>query len=139
MLILAVMIAITPGELEGFWHSEPDLSDGYGSCYFFWEDGGYAFLRSLNEGIVYTGSWELTSGNLVLRRSGARRLDGTPVDMGMREISMALTEPRGKPGRIFLDGDVFYQLASEPEQEIYSVIPTWGMTSDESSAFSTYD
>lgn len=139
MLFLAALLAISPAELEGFWHSEPDLSGGYGSCYFFWEDGGYAFVRSVNEGIVYRGSWRLTSGRLVLSRSGAMRLDGSPVDMGTREISMVLTEPRGKTGRIFLDGDYFYRLAEDPEPEIYAVIPTWGMTSDESNAFSTYD
>ncbi|OPL18190.1 MAG: hypothetical protein AVO35_06705 [Candidatus Aegiribacteria sp. MLS_C] len=139
MLFLAALLAMTPAELEGFWNSEPDVSDGYGSCYFFWETGEYAFLRSINEGIVYTGEWYSTADELVLNRREAVRLDGSPVDMGMREISMVLTETGGKNGRIFLDGDAFYRLGDDPDLEILSLMPAWGMSPGERDAFSTYD
>ncbi len=139
MLLLAVLFAFTPGDLTGFWNSEPDLDDGYGSCYFFWESGEYAYLRSVNEGILYMGDWFLTSDELSLNRRDAIRMDGMPVNMGIREISLTLTVPVGKTGCIFLDGDIFYLLGMDPDEAIISLVPTWGMTASESEAFSTYD
>lgn len=139
MLLLAVLIAIAPGDLTGFWNSEPDLDDGYGSCYFFWESGEYAYLRSVNEGIVYIGDWHLASDELVLSRRDAILIDGTPVNMGPREISLTLTVPRGKAGCVLLDGDLFYLLGADPDEAVISLVPTWGMTAAESEAFSTYD
>lgn len=139
MLILAVLVALTPADLTGFWHSEQDMDGGFGSCYFFWESGEYAHLRSVNEGILYLGDWYMTSDELVLNRWDAMGLDGAPINMGIREITLTLTVPAGKAGRIFLDGDSFYLLDSDPDRAILSLVPTWRMSSDESEAFSTYD
>ena len=139
MIILAVLIALAPADLTGFWHSEQDLEDGFGSCYFFWDSGGYAYLRSVNEGILYLGDWRMTSDELVLNRRDAMGLDGSPINMGIREITLTLTVPGGKTGLIFLDGDSFYLLNTDTDRAILDLVPTWGMSSDESEAFSTYD
>jgi len=139
MIVLIAVLAIAPCDLAGFWNSEPDLDEGYGSCYFFWENGEYAYLRSLGEGILYTGEWSITGDRMVLNRWEAMRLDGTPVNMGVREISLVLTEPRGKTGRILLDGDAFYRLGTDPDTEIISLMPAYGMSQSEQEAFSAYD
>jgi len=64
------MVLMSWFDLTGFWHSQPDLSQGYQSCYFFWDNGEYAFLESMKQGTVYTGSWFLNGDELTLSLSG---------------------------------------------------------------------
>jgi hypothetical protein len=139
MLILAVLISIAPGDLTGFWHSEPDLSEGYGSCYFFWPTGEYAYLRSLEEGTLYLGDWFITSDELVLNRCDAVTLSGIPMNMRYLEITLALSIPGGKGGRIILDGESFYLINRDPSEAIIALSPTYGMSESEADAFSSYD
>jgi hypothetical protein len=140
MLVLAVLIAITPGDLNGFWHSEPDLDGGYESCYFFWEDtGAYAHIESPEDGVVFLGDYYMMDDELILEQYDAVLLDGTPFNVNLREISLRLAVPEGKPGRISLDGEYFYLLGDDPDLEILCLMPTFGMSESESDAFSTYD
>ena len=139
MLLIAVLIAIAPAEMTGFWHSEPDLSQGYQSCYFFWEHGEYAYLESIQEGVVYMGDWYLEGDDLVLIEYDAMMLDGTPLDVDYSEEAFPVSMERGEKAMITFDGDTFYQLSDDPDGEILSLVPTWGMSYDERDAFSTYD
>lgn len=139
MILLAVLVALTPGDLTGFWHSESDLSDGYESCYFFWDTGEYACLESIEQGILYLGDWYLAMDELVLNRTDAIGLDGLPINISTGETILSIEVPRGKSGRIVLDGVCFYLLDRNPDQAIISLVPTYHMTATESEAFSTYD
>jgi len=139
MLLIAALLAVVPGEITGFWHSEPDLSDGYGSCWFFWDDGRYAHLESLEEGVVYIGDWYVEEGRLVLAAYDAMGLDGNPLSVEYAEYSPDISLAQGKEGRMDMDGEVLYRISDDPEVEIYSLVPTWGMNYDERDVFSTYD
>lgn len=139
MLLIAALLALSPGELTGFWHSEPDLSDGYGTCWFFWEDGRYVHLESLQEGVVHIGDWYVEDGRLVLAAYDAVGLDGSPLSVEYSEYSPEVSMVSGKEARMYVDGEVLYRISDDPEVEIYSLVPTWGMASDERDAFSTYD
>lgn len=122
--------------LTGFWHSEPDLSGGYRSCYFFWDTGEYAFLESMKQSTVYTGSWILKDDELILSLSDAFLLDGTGVNIRLSEMVMDFS-PSGR--KIFLDGRCFFLLNRDPQSAILSLVPAWGMTGSERDAFYTYD
>lgn len=139
MFILAVLVAITPGNLTGFWHSEPDLSEGYESCYFFWDTGEFAYMKSIAEGTLYMGDWTVTVDELVLNIRDATTLGGIPMNMELHEITLEIINPPGKTACIFLDGESFYLLNTDPLEAIISLVPTYGMTGSEMEAFSTCD
>ena len=138
-VLMMVLVAVSPAELPGFWHSEPDLDNGYETCYFFWENGDYACLESIEDGTLYTGRWYLTRDVLTLELLDAMRMDGTAVSVQAEEIPLTLEAPGGKPGRISLDGEMFYLVSGDPDNAIISLVPTYGMSASESDAFSTYD
>jgi hypothetical protein len=139
MIILVVLISLTPGDMAGFWHSEQDLDDGYGSCYFFWESGEYAYLSSIDEGTIYMGDWYMTSKQLVLNMWDAILLDGTAVNIRFTEIPLRYIVPEGTEDLILLDGESFFRLDTDPDAAILALMPTWGMSESERDAFSTYD
>ena len=139
MLILALIMTITPGDLTGFWHSEPDLSHGYETCYFLWDTGEFAFVRSIEEGTVFLGTWLCTDEALILDGSNAIGFDGRPVKAKAERIALRLIPAGGEDAMINLGGEPFYLLDTDPMQAIISLIPTYGMTDSESDAFSTYD
>ena len=139
MLLLAALLTVVPGEITGFWNSEPDLSHGYGSCWFFWEDGRYAHLESLEEGLVYIGDWYMEDGELILATYDAVGLDGDPLSVEYAEYSPNISPLPGEEARMDMDGEVLYRISDDPEVEIYSLVPTWGMNYDERDVFSTYD
>ena len=139
MLILAVLVAITPGDLTGFWHSEPDLSEGYESCYFFWDTGEFAYMMSLEEGTLYMGDWIVNGDELVLNIWDATTIGGIPMGIRSFEIALELSASFSKIGCILLDGESFYLLNRDPLEAIISLVPTYGMTGSELEAFSTYD
>jgi len=139
MLLLAVLAAITPGGLTGFWHSEPNLTEGYKSCYFFWNTGEYAYLRSIEEGTLYMGDWFITGDELVLNIRDAMTLGGISMGIYSYEIILDLSDPGGIIPRIILDGESFYLLNRDPLEAVISLVPTYGMTSSEIEAFFTYD
>ncbi len=123
-------------DLTGFWHSQPDLSQGYQSCYFFWDTGEYAFLESMKQGTVYTGSWVLNGDELILSLSDAVLLDGISVNIRLSETVVSFSTSGSK---IYLDGECFFLLDRDPQSAILSLVPTWGMTGSERDAFNTYD
>jgi|GEM_PF-3164874 len=139
MLILMLIMTIAPGELTGFWHSEPSLSDGYETCYFFWDTGEYAYLESIDDGVVNLGFWRIGEDALLLERNEAIRMNGTPVKTGIERTALRLLPAGGEEECIILGGESFYRLGRDPQQEIMSLVPTWGMSASESEAFSTYD
>jgi len=139
MFFFTVLAAISSFNLTGFWHSEPDLSEGYESCYFFWDTGEYAFLESLEDGTVFMGNWFLRGNELVLDMSDAMTVGGIPVNVRLSEITLDFSATGNKNHRIALDGEYFFLLESDPQSAIISLVPTWGMTDSESDAFSTYD
>ena len=139
MFILAVLVAITPGDLTGFWHAEPDLSEGYGSCYFFWDTGDLAYMMSLEQGTLYMGDWSINDDLLVLNIWNATTIGGIPMGIESFEITLELSGPLTRIGCIFLDGESFYLLNTDPLEAIISLVPTYGMTGSEMEAFSTYD
>lgn len=138
-ILLMVLLSVSPGELPGFWHSEPNLDNGYESCYFFWENGDYAYLESIEDGTLYTGRWYLTRDVLTLEVLDAMLMDGTAVSVQSEEIPLILEAPGGKTGRISLDEEMFYLIGRNPDNEIISLVPKYGMSPSESEAFSTYD
>lgn len=140
MMSLLLVLVVAGGNLTGFWHSEPDLSEGYGTCYFFWEDGSYGYLPSIEEGAVYIGEWSATEDGMLLVRTDGILLDGSHYVNVMREereVSMSL--PSCKTDRMLLDGAVYWRLERDPDTAILSLMPTWGMSDSERDAFSTYD
>ncbi len=139
MLLILLLTGLSTVNIVGFWNSQPNLDEGYGSCYFFWDSGEYAHLESLEQGIVQLGDWHLDGDYLVLDRTDAIRLDGSHVNMGEREMTLRLTAPSCKSGRMLLDGESFYRLGEDPDLEIISLVPTFGMSPGERDAFSTYD
>ena len=139
MIIMMVIIALTPGDMTGFWHSEQDLDDGYEICYFFWENGEYAYLESIEDGMLYTGIWELSGEQLILDLQNAMLLDGRSVNIRLQETTMTIHVPGGKMGRMLLDGQAFYLLDRDPDMAILSLMPTYGMSESQADAFSTYD
>ncbi len=139
MLILAVLVAIAPGDLTGFWHSEPDLSEGYKSCYFFWDTGEYAYMRSIEQGTLYMGSWIITNDELVLHMWDAMTIGGIPMGIRSIETTFELSSLCGISKLIILNGEPFYLLNRDPSVAILSLVPTYGMTDSEIEAFSTYD
>ena len=137
MLTFTVLIAISSFNLTGFWHSEPDLSEGYKSCYFFWDTGEYAFLESIEEGYVYMGNWFLRGDELVLDLSDAISVGGMPLNVRLAEIALDLHSTRIVSRLISLDGEYFFLLERNPQSAILSLVPTWGMTDSERNAFSS--
>ncbi len=139
MLIFSLLAVISSFNLTGFWHSEPDLSEGYESCYFFWDTGEYAFLASIEEGILFTGNWFLKGDELVLDLSDAITVGGRAANTRLAEIVIDFSTSSNKSGQISLDGESFFLLDRDPQSAIISLVPTWGMTSSERNAFSEYD
>ena len=139
MFVLILIVAISSGNLSGFWHSEPNLTEGYKSCYFFWDTGEYAYLRSIEEGTLYMGDWIITNDELVLNMWDAMTIGGIPMGIKSYEITLDLSDPGGIIPRIILDGESFYLLNRDPLEAVISLVPTYGMTSSEIEAFSTYD
>ncbi|MCK5132479.1 MAG: hypothetical protein KAR40_10070 [Candidatus Sabulitectum sp.] len=137
MLAFTVLIAISSFNLTGFWHSEPDLSEGYKSCYFFWDTGEYAFLESIEEGYVYMGNWFLRGDELVLDLSDAISVGGMPLNVRLAEIALDLHSTRFVSRLISLDGEYFFLLERNPQSAILSLVPTWGMTDSERNAISS--
>ncbi|NOQ23111.1 MAG: hypothetical protein GQ565_10760 [Candidatus Aegiribacteria sp.] len=137
MLTFTVLIAISSFNLTGFWHSEPDLSEGYKSCYFFWDTGEYAFLESIEEGYVYMGNWFLRGDELVLDLSDAISVGGMPLNVRLAEIALDLHSTRIVSRLISLDGEYFFLLERNPQSAILSLVPTWGMTDSERNAISS--
>ncbi|MCK5841360.1 MAG: hypothetical protein KAH31_04280 [Candidatus Sabulitectum sp.] len=136
MLIFTLLVAISSFNLTGFWHSTPDLSEGYKSCYFFWDTGEYAFLESIEEDYVYMGSWFLRDDELVLDLSDAISVGGMPLNVRLAEIVLDLYSTRIVSRLISLDGEYFFLLERNPQSAILSLVPTWGMTDSERNAFS---
>ncbi len=139
MLIFSVLAVISSFNLTGFWHSEPDLSQGYESCYFFWDTGEYAFLESIEHGTVFTGNWFLKGDELVLDLSDAITVGGMAVNIRLAEIVVDFSTTSNKSSQISLDGEYFFLLDRNPQSAIISLVPTWGMTDSERNAFSSYD
>ncbi len=139
MIVFSLLIATSSFNLTGFWHSEPDLSEGYESCYFFWDTGEYAFFESMEQGYVYTGNWLLKGDELVLKLTDAVTVSGYSVNIRLSETVVDLSSSAGISHRIFLDGEYYYLLDRDPQSAIISLVPTWGMTGSERDAFSTYD
>jgi len=139
MLAIILCLTITPGELTGFWHSEPSLSHGYQSCYFLWDTGEYAYLESIDKGVVELGSWYLAEDALAFLTDEAIRLNGAPVKIKSMRTALRLVPAGGEENCIILGGESYYRLGEDPLQEFISLVPTWGMSADESEAFSTYD
>ncbi len=139
MLILTLIIAVTTGNLTGFWHSEPDLSKGYESCYFFWDTGEFAYLRSIDEGTLYMGDWVITGDELVLNIWDAMTLDGIPMGIYSTETALELIIPAFTSRLMMLNGESFYLLDRNPLNAILSLVPAYGMTGSERETFSTYD
>ncbi|MCK4806285.1 MAG: hypothetical protein KAT09_01490 [Candidatus Aegiribacteria sp.] len=139
MFVLILIVAISPDNLTGFWHSEPGLSEGYESCYFFWDTGEFAYLMSIEEGTLYMGDWFIKSDELVLNIWDAMTIGGIPMGIESYEIILEISDPGGIIPRIVLDGEPFYLLNRDPLEAIISLVPTYGMTSSEIEAFSTYD
>ena len=137
MLIFTLLVAISSFNLTGFWHSTPDLSEGYKSCYFFWDTGEYAFLESIEEGNVYMGNWSLRGDELVLDLNDAITLGGRAVNVRLAEIELDLYSTVIVSRLISLDGEYFFLLERNPQSAILSLVPTWGMTYSEITALST--
>lgn len=130
------MVVISWLNLTGFWHSQPDLSQGYQSCYFFWDTGEYAYMESIKQGIVYTGNWVLNGSELTLSLCDAALVDGRSVNIRLSETVVDFS-PSGC--KIFIDGECFFLLERDPQSAIVSLVPTWGMTASEREAFSSCD
>jgi len=139
MLFLMIVIGIAPSDLTGFWHSQPDLSEGYESCYFFWDSGEFAHLQSIEEGILYTGDWLIEGDELILVTWDAMRLDGTFLDFSYIETVHDISLYRAKKCRILLDDEFFFLADMNPSEAVISLVPTYGMSNSERDAFSTYD
>lgn len=139
MLIVTILVALSSFNLTGFWHSEPDLSEGFKRCYFFWDTGEYAFLESIEEGTVYLGNWFLRGDELVLDLSDAITVGGRAVNVRLAEIALDLYITGIVSRLILLDGEYFFLLERNPQSAILSLVPTWGMTDSERDYFSTYD
>jgi len=139
MVLLSLILVLSSVDMEGFWHSEPDLSEGYASCYFFWENGECAYMESLEEGMLHMGGWVIDGDQLVLFRDGAITLDGIAMGVAFEEHALDFSLHSGKTPTMVVEGEMYYRLSSVPDAEIYSLVPTWGMTTRERDAFSTYD
>ena len=139
MLIFSILAVISSFNLTGFWHSEPDLSEGYESCYFFWDTGEYAFMESIKEDKVYTGTWFFEGDELVLNLLDAVTLGGLSINIRLAETVHDFSHSEGKSTQISIDGEYFYLIDRDPQSAIISLVPTWDMTGSERSAFSTYD
>lgn len=135
MLIFTVLAVISSFNLTGFWHSNPDLSEGYKSCYFFWDTGEYAFLESIEEGTVYMGNWSLRGDELVLDLSDAITVGGRAVNIRLAEILLDLFRTDFASRQISLDGEYFFLVERDPQSAILSLVPTWGMTDSERNDF----
>ncbi|MCD4701909.1 MAG: hypothetical protein K8S24_08655 [Candidatus Aegiribacteria sp.] len=139
MFVLVLIVAITSDNLSGFWHSEPDLSEGYKSCYFFWDTGEYAYMRSIEEGTLYMGDWFIANDELVLHMWDAMNIGGSSMGIRSTKTTLELSTICGISRLIILSKRPFYLLNRDPSVAIISLVPTYGMTSSEIEAFSTYD
>ena len=136
-MIFAVLTVLSSFNLTGFWHSTPNLSEGYKSCYFFWDTGEYAYLKSIEHGTVYTGYWSLRDDELILDLSDAITMDGMCVNIRLAEIVLNLFSIDSVNRLISLDGEYFFLLGRNPGSAILSLLPTSGMTDSERNAFSS--
>ncbi len=125
MFVLILIAAISPGNLTGFWHSEPDLSEGYKSCYFFWDTGEYAYMLSIEQGTLYMGDWIITNDELVLQMLNAMTIGGIWMGIRSTETTLELSTICDLSRLIILDGEPFYLLNRDPSVAIISLVPTY--------------
>lgn len=132
MLMFTLLVAISSFNLTGFWHSSPDLSEGYESCYFFWDTGEYAYMESREHGSVLIGNWSLENDKLLLDLLDAVSVEGMPLNIRLNEFVLDLhTSTLISRPIISLDGEYFFLVERDPQSAIKSLVPTWGMTASE--------